>query len=53
VHVPLEWTGIAAGSAGWVIERKRQLDGRCFGVALTALLLFCATAIETCLVPHR
>lgn len=53
VHVPLEWAGIAAGSAGWVIERNKQLDGRRLTVALTALLLLCAATAETCLVPHR
>jgi hypothetical protein len=54
-HVPVEFAGIAAGAAGWLIERGRPLTTRerSIGIGVTVAVLLLAAAIEAYLVPHR
>lgn len=54
-HTPVEFAGVAIGSAGWIVERNRPVTARerilCAGA--TVLLLLVGATIETYLVPHR
>lgn len=52
-NVPVEWAGIASGTAGWFIERRRPLiqRERVAVSACTAALLICAAICESCLSP--
>jgi hypothetical protein len=54
-HVPVEFAGIAIGSAGWLVERHRSLAlrERILYAGATVVLLLLAATIETYLVPHR
>ena len=54
-HVPVEFAGIAAGGAGWLVERGRPLTTRerAIGIGVTVAVLLLAAAVEVYLVPHR
>lgn len=54
-QVPLEWAAAALGVSAWLVQRRRALTVReGFGVfALIVVVLVCAAALETVVVPHR
>jgi hypothetical protein len=54
-HVPVELAGIAAGAAGWIVERDGWLTARerAIEIGVTVAVLLLAASIETYLVPHR
>lgn len=54
-QVPLEWVAAALGVSAWLVQRRRALTAReGFGVfGLIAVVLVCAAALETVVVPHR
>jgi hypothetical protein len=54
-HVPVELAGIAAGAAGWIIERDGPLGGRerAVGIGVSMAVLLVAASVEAYLVPHR
>ena len=53
-QLPLEWAGLAAGYAGWLVQRRRPLTARA-RLAWLALIcgLLAAGVLETAAVPHR
>jgi hypothetical protein len=53
-HVPLEWAGVAAGVAGWLVERRGPLRGaeRGWWVCMLVGLFGLAAIVETWLAPH-
>jgi hypothetical protein len=54
-HTPVEWAGLATGTTGWRIRRRRQLAKHELLALgwLTAALLGISALIETSLAPHR
>ena len=54
-QLPLEWAGLALGTSGWLLQRRRALTvAEGLGLfALTGGVLLCAAVLETVAVPHR
>jgi hypothetical protein len=54
-QLPLEWAGLAAGYASWLIQRKQAigLSQRLRWLAVVCVPLISAAVIETTGVPHR
>lgn len=54
-QLPLEWAALALGAAAWLVERRQPLTmrQRLTWLAVTAVVLTSAAALETFSVPHR
>ncbi len=54
-QLPLEWAALAAGYCSWLVQRQRPIGRRqrFAWLALTAVLVLTAAAVETTAIPRR